>query len=242
MSLSCLLNSPGANLGWGWLTVAILGRTFLHTGLFVVGHDAMHGSVCPQYPRCNDFIGQVATGLYACLPFQSCRDKHWAHHRHPGQWRDPDFHPGQTAHPVGWYLRFLQTYLTPMQLGRLVLQWGLLLGLLSGVGSVPAANLWWFWVLPFLLSSVQLFIFGTYLPHRPYPHLPANRHHAVSSHWPMVWSFLSCYHFGYHWEHHEYPWMPWYGLPRLAQGLSPARPHDTPRSRPIGSTLRGMAK
>ena len=29
---------------------------------------------------------------------------------------------------------------------------------------------------------------------------------------PLV-SFVSCYHFGYHWEHHVAPHVPWWRLP-----------------------------
>ncbi len=78
------------------------------------------------------------------------------------------------------------------------------------------ANLLLFWILPILLSTLQLFFFGTYLPHRfaiGEAEKAGNSHHAISSNYPIVLSFLTCYHFGYHWEHHEYPFLPWYKLP-----------------------------
>jgi hypothetical protein len=34
-------------------------------------------------------------------------------------------------------------------------------------------------------------------------------HNARSSSMPIWLSLLTCYHFGYHWEHHEYPYVPW---------------------------------
>jgi beta-carotene/zeaxanthin 4-ketolase len=80
---------------------------------------------------------------------------------------------------------------------------------------VSITNLFWFWVLPILLSTMQLFFFGTYLPHRA--DNAENSHHAISSNYPLIWSFLTCYHFGYHWEHHEYPLLPWYKLPSARQ-------------------------
>ncbi|NCJ08755.1 beta-carotene ketolase [Synechococcales cyanobacterium C] len=216
-SITLLAGLQWTDWEWGGLLVAVWARTFLHTGLFVIGHDAMHRSLCPRYPWWNNFIGQIAVGLYACLPFGDCCRKHWAHHRHPGRKDDPDFHPGRTAHPLGWYLRFLRTYLTLAQLWRLGLQWGVLLALSCGLSLYSPVNLWWFWILPFFLSSVQLFIFGTYLPHHPQAQSHANGHHATSSYYPLLWSFLSCYHFGYHWEHHEYPQVPWYRLPLLVK-------------------------
>ncbi|WP_310485476.1 fatty acid desaturase [Chamaesiphon sp. VAR_48_metabat_403] len=86
---------------------------------------------------------------------------------------------------------------------------------------VSVANLFVFWILPIVLSSMQLFFFGTYLPHRSGSF--ENPHHAISSNYPLVLSFLTCYHFGYHWEHHEYPGVPWYGLPSMRRwrSLSP---------------------
>jgi hypothetical protein len=36
---------------------------------------------------------------------------------------------------------------------------------------------------------------------------------AKSSNYSTFWSFIACYHFDYHWEHHEYPYLPWYSLP-----------------------------
>ena len=39
-----------------------------------------------------------------------------------------------------------------------------------------------------------------------------NPHRARSNGYPPWLSFLTCYHFGYHFEHHEYPYVPWWGL------------------------------
>jgi beta-carotene/zeaxanthin 4-ketolase len=74
-------------------------------------------------------------------------------------------------------------------------------------------NLVLWWILPLTLSSIQLFIFGTYLPHRQSE--SENTHRAWTIDYPLCLSFLSCYHFGYHWEHHEYPRTPWYRIPAI---------------------------
>jgi beta-carotene ketolase (CrtW type) len=95
-----------------------------------------------------------------------------------------------------------------------ILHWGV---------HIPVANLFLFWVLPIVLSSMQLFLFGTYLPHRSHRADSAESdsaeqsHHVTSSNYPLIWSFFTCYHFGYHWEHHEYPFLPWYHLPSVRQ-------------------------
>jgi len=112
----------------------------------------------------------------------------------------------------------MRTYLDKKQniilfFGMTILFHGVRLGF-----DVPAVNLLLFWILPLLLSSMQLFYFGTYLPHRNHNGI-SDRHRARSSDFPLMISFLTCYHFGYHWEHHEYPHLPWFKLPAARNEL-----------------------
>lgn len=86
---------------------------------------------------------------------------------------------------------------------------------LRSTGSGLIASILLFWTLPLLLSSVQLFLFGTYLPHRGSLGTTLKTHEVRSWALPPLLSLLSCYHFGYHWEHHRYPQVPWHLLPRV---------------------------
>ena len=70
-----------------------------------------------------------------------------------------------------------------------------------------------FWALPAIASSVQLFYFGTYLPHRVEEQPFTDRHNARSLDFNWLVSLLTCFHFGYHHEHHDKPWVPWWKLP-----------------------------
>ena len=161
-----LLPLDGASLPPAWLVVAVLTRAFLQTGLFIVAHDAMHGTLLPGSPRWNDRLGAMALACYACLPWEDCRRNHHLHHRAPTSALDPDFHADGERGAVAWYLRFMAHYLTPVTLARLLGCW-LVAGLLLGrITPHPLANLLLFWSLPLLLSSLQLFVVGTYLPHR----------------------------------------------------------------------------
>ena len=192
-------------------------RTFLHTGLFVVAHDAIHGSLCPNRPSLNATVGHLMLGLYAFLPYDKSYTNHWMHHDYPAQVCDPDFHDGLNHHPVLWYFNFMVEYLPFTQFLVFLTGWmGLFFITVQGCG-VHWENVVLFWVLPLILSSVQLFIFGTYLPHRgPHPVsvcTDRESHRAHTSNYPIIVSFLTCYHFGYHWEHHEHPHVPWYQLP-----------------------------
>lgn len=152
-----------------WIAAAgvgteILVRTFLQTGLFIVAHDAMHGSLIPARPRLNHRLGRLALTLYACLPYGDCLRKHRQHHQAPGSPGDPDFHDGIRSHPVSWYLHFMRGYLSMPQIVSLAAAWICTAAVMPSAAPAIQLNIAVFWVVPLVLSSVQLFVFGTYLP------------------------------------------------------------------------------
>jgi beta-carotene ketolase (CrtW type) len=191
-------------LGFG-----VLWQTFLYTGLFITAHDAMHGLVCPQNHKINYFFGSLASLVYALFPYKVLLKKHHLHHNHPASELDPDFHNGQDINFLAWYLHFLKGYWNWTRLGILLIIFNLL-GYILGSSLL---NLLLFWLLPSLLSSLQLFYFGTFLPHRQPKAGYNNPHRAQSYSLPIFWSLIACYHFGYHREHHENPNLPWWKLP-----------------------------
>ncbi|MGK7909562.1 MAG: fatty acid desaturase [Synechococcus sp.] len=203
------------------LVLGILVRMFLHTGLFAIAHDAMHDNVLPNQPEKNRRVGRLALGLYGLFSYDTFRELHWRHHCFPAQARDPDYHndsgEGSVWNAVCWYCRFVATYLNAWQIVLIGTGISLLAPVLVfGIGVSPL-NILLFWVLPWCLSSIQLFVFGTYLPHRMSD--GSNIPHAAQSFYlPEFWSLLACYHFGYHWEHHAYPDIPWYRLPQVVRG------------------------
>jgi beta-carotene/zeaxanthin 4-ketolase len=208
-----------------WAIAAILGRMFIQTGLFIVAHDAIHGTLLPSLGasdpvanrRYNHSVGKLAVALYALLPYQKLVVNHWRHHRHPGQAGDPDFHDGVHCGLFPWYLKFMCGYLDRRQQVVLFFGIGAIFWTLHLGFHIALANLLLFWILPILLSSMQLFFFGTYLPHRFSTGNSDSAHHIASNNYLPIFSFLTCYHFGYHWEHHEYPALPWYALPWARQ-------------------------
>lgn len=243
-----LVLAAGIGLGWlgSWVVLlptspshwpiacvvlAVLGRTWLQTGLFIVAHDAMHGTLWPDRPSANRRIGQWALWLYAALPYTPCRDNHLLHHRHAGTGQDPDHHGEGGGFPLSWYRRFMAAYLSPRQLSGLVLSWLALAGLAAPFSASPLATVVLYGVVPLLLSSLQLFLVGTFLPHRPAAVGWAGAtgdHQARSLDLPGWLSLLACYHFGYHWEHHAFPHLAWHALPaarrRVKDGLGSAAP------------------
>jgi beta-carotene ketolase (CrtW type) len=179
--------------------LCVLLQMHLYTGLFITAHDAMHGTVSSN-KLLNNLTGYCCTFLYAAFWYPQLYRKHYLHHSHVHSNLDPDYHPGGFW---AWYYRFVRNYLSVWQI--------VLMAVLFNVLKqwIPQANLLLFWVIPSLLSTLQLFYFGTYQPHKGEPDNP---HYARSQPRNHLSAFLSCYFFGYHYEHHAAPGTPWWKL------------------------------
>ena len=176
-------------------------QTHLFTGLFITAHDSMHGTVS-QSKSLNDFIGKICTFLYAFFPYQNLYKKHHLHHKHVGTEHDPDYNESGFFR---WYLKFVLEYITVWQFLGYAISFNILKLFL------PTPNLIFFWIIPAILSTFQLFYFGTYLPHKGEHD---NEHKSSSQSKNHLWAFVSCYFFGYHYEHHDKPYVPWWQLYR----------------------------
>jgi beta-carotene ketolase (CrtW type) len=198
----------------GHALAAFAALEFCTTSLFITAHDAMHGSVAPGRPWLNHAVGALCLTLYAGFDYEDVYAKHMEHHGRCGvPSLDPDFFDGEDARFVPWFLRFMTTYASigqaiKLQAAALLLMWA----------GAPLANLAGFWLGAGLLSAVRLFVFGTYLPHRPGADDPPGAHRpwtlTRSSNAPRWLSFLRCFHLDFHFEHHLWPEAPWWDLPR----------------------------
>jgi beta-carotene ketolase (CrtW type) len=187
-----------------WTPLHALLQAYLFTGLFITGHDAMHG-VVSRRPRLNAALGTLACLLFAGLSYRRLVKNHRLHHAAPASEGDPDFGGGGTAF-WPWFGRFMWHYTTVGQLLVMAAAFNLL------KLAAPEWRLWAFWVVPALLATLQLFFFGTYLPHRRPVTDGMAPHHARSQEGGHLRALLSCYFFGYHWEHHASPGTPWWRL------------------------------
>jgi len=196
-------------LGWEFsfadpvVYLAVVWQTHLYTGLFITAHDAMHGSVS-KFGKINYLIGWIAAMLFSFNSYDRLYPKHHRHHRFVASQEDPDYH--NSGHFWKWYWSFIKTYIS---IGQLVLM-GTAFWMLRAI--IPVENLVIFWMLPAVLATFQLFYFGTYLPHKGEHQ---NRHKSGTLSKNHLWAFLSCYFFGYHYEHHDSPGTPWWRLWRL---------------------------
>jgi beta-carotene/zeaxanthin 4-ketolase len=197
-----------------WVLLLAIGwQAFIYTGLFITAHDAMHGAIAPRNPALNRAIGRFAILAYGMFSYDNMLKKHWEHHHHPASDLDPDFHDGKFTSAIAWYFYFMCRY---WNWKRFIAQVSVY-HFIHLVGGVPEPNLMLFWIVPALLGSIQLFYFGTYLPHSEPQEGYKDKFRAQSSYRPLWLSFITCYHFGYHYEHHRYPHLAWWQLPKAVQ-------------------------
>ncbi|MGE0434807.1 MAG: fatty acid desaturase [Planctomycetota bacterium] len=217
--------NPGSGTWWAD-SLWILLQTWLYTGLFITAHEAMHGLVAPRWPRLNHAIGWFALFAFAALPYGRLRAAHMQHHATPSTRDDPDYHEHLGPPPLfNWMARFLIRYVTLLQL----LIMGSAYWLLHGLAGLSHERLLLFWVAPQMLSTFQLFVVGTWLPHRE-----ADGHFigdgptkSRTVDVPPALSLLMCFHFGYHYEHHAWPFVPWWRLQRV-RGMRADEVRDQP--------------
>ena len=189
--------------------------TWLYVGLFIVAHDAIHETLFGRGNPWNARIGRTIHFLYAGFNFDKMKAAHIDHHEYSGTDKDPDFNAGDPKRFWPWYMKFFLTYFGWGQIAILAAM--SVVYLLLGA---PYLNIVLMWAVPAILSSLQLFYFGTYRTHRHADAFP-DEHNARSNSYPKWLSLLTCFHFGYHHEHHLYPHEPWWRLPtRRAESKS----------------------
>lgn len=195
---------------WLLVPVIIALQCWLSVGMFIVAHDAMHGSLAPGQGRLNTLIGATLLRLYAGFAWRRMRDAHLEHHKYSGSAKDPDFNADNARDFWPWYARFLRHYFgwqSAAFISCVVLVYFFVL-------HVPLQNILLLYAVPAIASSLQLFYFGTYRPHRHEAGVFPDKHNARTNHFGSMASLFSCFHFGYHHEHHLSPGTPWWGLPR----------------------------
>ena len=205
------------DLTWASLPIAlVLGalQCWLSVGLFIVSHDAMHGSLVPGGSslgrRINSAVGAGLLFLYAGFSWRKMRGAHFDHHKLAGRPGDPDFDEHYPDRFWRWYTTFLKRYFgagSVLFVFTVVLVYWLAF-------AVPVEKIVLLYGLPAIASSLQLFYFGTYRPHRHDGKPFADRHNARSENFGTLASLASCFHFGYHREHHHHPETPWWKLPQ----------------------------
>lgn len=190
-------------------------QCWLFVGLFIVAHDAMHGTLAPGRPRLNNAVGAFLLFVYAAFDWRTMKALHMAHHAHPGSAEDPDFNADDPHRFWPWYGCFLKRYFRL----RSMLYVSLVVTVYFFLGAHPL-NILLLYGAPAIASSLQLFYFGTYRPHRLDGLGFVDQHNARSDRFGVPLSLLTCFFFGYHHTHHLHPGVPWWRLPKVHRNAS----------------------
>lgn len=175
-------------------TILFLLCIWQHTSLFIISHDIHH--LYKKTPL-DIAVANLSLFLYAGFTLNDFSEKHSLHHQYPGVLgKDPDF---STGNFLRWYLTFMSHYINIKQIIFVYLKFYVLFTFF------PSFNVYTFSVLPSVLSSLQLFYFGTYLVHSENGQIKNSNFHPA-------FTFLTSFNFGYHEEHHKNPDIKWYLL------------------------------
>ena len=148
--------------------------------------------------------------MYVGLNYDFLEAAHGLHHRSPATDED---RLSRWKWPCSWFVAFMRRYLT---MGQLMWMGACFLLITNLLPTTPVQAVL-FWALPLVLSTLQLFAVGTWLPHRPGTYRGTGHLKARSLELSPTLSLLACYHFGYHYEHHARPDIPWWRLWRARQ-------------------------
>ena len=187
----------------------IIWQTHLYTGLSYHCPRCHAWSGCLPNKKLNHAIGWLAAMLFSYNFYWRLFPNHHKHHQHVATEEDPDYHASNRFLP--WYFSFILNYVNIWQILLMAVTYNLLKLIF------PVSNLVLFWMLPAVLSTLQLFYFGTYLPHRG---SHDNKHHSGTiGLQPYLGIFVLLFFFGYHYEHHEAPNTPWWRLWKTKNSL-----------------------
>ena len=197
---------PWDSIAWYVWIMGIALQSYLYSGIFIIVHDCIHGSFAKNNPRVNAAVGHILSQFYGFVDYGVLRKSHYLHHLHPATLPDPDYHANEKFWP--WFASFLKAYLGWRQLWLFSAAFALAIAL-----RMDLISLLLIWRLPAIFSSLQLFYFGVWLPHKGNQQaVNAAHHNARNLNYPLLVSILACYNFGYHLLHHQKPHLSWWRL------------------------------
>ncbi|BDS11766.1 fatty acid desaturase family protein [Aureispira anguillae] len=226
---------------WGqhwWLTILLI--WFIGMIQFAMGesllHEASHGNLF-KTKKMNVWVGNLIA--YAILTtLDEWRTEHQTHHGYLLSEQDHltqdyiDYRLYKGIHPfITWILQPLLGWVgfhwLRSELGGLFKHKGVLLFyaiLLVFCGLTNSFSfLFWYWIIPLIWAYSSILYWSEITDH--YLAKAATR-----SNTSFFWNFMF-HNGGYHWVHHEYPYIPWYLLKEADELLSPT---DSPMDRTKG--------
>jgi fatty acid desaturase len=242
---------------WHWLAAlpfCLLAGASLH-GISLFTHEAVHGTL-GRNPFWNGVLG-AACAMPVLQSFSAYRVLHLRHHSHLGNEGDPDHYENYTRWTwlvfcMNW-LRLLvgyPVYITAIPLlglrqgtwrerGWILLELAVLGMLIAVVWMSPLPWSWllYGWLVPMFFINTMVNIRGMSqhtLLEEADDEVRGTR--TILAH-PLVRYFMC--NENYHLEHHLYPGVPWYHLPRVHAALEPElRRQGAPYISSSGSFVR----
>jgi fatty acid desaturase len=227
---------PGGGVVLACLPLYVVAAASLH-GISLFTHEGVHGTLS-RNPHWNRALSALCA-LPVLQNYAAYKVLHLRHHRHLGLPGDPDHYPNYTS----WtWLQFAMhwgrlvagypVYITAIPIlgfrhgtwadrGWILGEVALLALVAAGVlaAPLPAGLLLHAWLLPMLVINTMVNVRGmsqhTLLEHHADPVLGTR---SILTN--RVTAFFMCNE-NYHLEHHLFPGVPWYNLPRLHQALRP---------------------
>ena len=229
-------------LGGSWIGLAALIPLYVFAGAALHGislftHEGVHGALSPR-PGWNRAIA-IACALPVLQNYSAYKVLHLRHHADTGGGLDPDHYANYSQRNrmlffmhwarllVGYPVYIVAIPLMALKQGRLTDRlWTtfeslLLLGIAMGIVLSPIPWPWIVhgWLLPMVCINTMVNIRGMSqhtLLDEPIDSVRGTR--TILTH-PIV-AYFMCNE-NYHLEHHLYPRVPWYNLPRLHRALRP---------------------
>lgn len=207
-----------------------------YIGLGILTHDAAHNALFSSR-RLNTVLGRWVFAAPTLIDFDTYRDGHLSHHRHAGSRDDPDL-AFVRAYPVS--SASMRRKVTRDVSGRTGLRDGLYLLMMTIRHRRPAPLLahavmfgglwllqipwayaaWWVGFLFVVPLCLRLRVMGE---HGAVPDLldrDARQHARTTKAGWLARALVAPNHVNYHCEHHFFPTVPGYNLPRLHRVLT----------------------
>ena len=222
---------------WWVLALAFVVIGTQQYALSVLAHDGRHRNLF-RHRRFNDAFSVVLLQAPIGVDFHRHQSLHLHHHRVLGAEDDPDLRLYAASDKAEW--RSLLLYLSGLTTLPMVgkgereeapsSRWAAIPAQAAIAGAIVAVLPWWLYLTHWLLPIYVLM----FLPHRlrqfcehaqpVVPDAVATEERLVTYRPPLLERvFVAPFHMGYHAEHHLWPAVPYYNLPRLAAAL-PADP------------------
>ena len=223
-----------------WFVGMVIIGTRQHA-LAILGHDGTHGLAC-RNRTLNDFLTNICCFLPFGANLNSYRVVHLQHHNYLGSKKDPELDFKKEMAPqwdlptskralalqffkdlfgLGFYNVFIIMKSMPLRRVRDIVY--LILFCVAGITVLLLMKKMWvlaIWFLALFLSNWAVFRLRIWTEH-----IGTNDTHRIKARWWQRWLFVP-HNTWLHYEHHEWPWVPFYNLPEARRMIG--EPHPIP--------------